>query len=107
MPPEAVISSPGMVSSSRYRSMLVPCIVPSREISVAMIALTPTPAQRRQNATPGSGGTSFQPFTATRPFFMSTPTAICAPYFCAISAVKAKSFTAMVPRMQRSTPKSR
>ena len=107
MPPLAVTSMPGIVKSSRYSAILVPCIVPSREISVAIMALTPALAQRRQNATPGSGVTSFQPLTATAPSFMSTPTAICAPYFSAISAVKSKFFTATVPRMQRSAPRSR
>ena len=107
MPPDAVISRPEICNSSRYRAMLVPCIVPSREISVAMIACTPASAQRRQKATPGSGVTSFQPFTATRPSRMSTPTAILGPYFCAMRAVKSKSFTAMVPRMQRPTPRER
>ena len=49
----------------------------------------------------------FAAFIPSGTSFASTPTAILSPYFCSIRAVKSKSVTATLPRMQRPTPRER
>ena len=104
-PPEAIVGTFEVSAISCVNSTFTPHNIPSFAMSVHIIASTPAFANSCAKSVAFIVDTSAHPSTATIPFIASIPTAIG--YLAAISFTKAGLVSAIDPKINLSTPKSK
>src|SRR5699024_4201110 len=106
-PPEAMTGIDNSLASARVASMLRPCIMPSRRMSVCTMATTPSCSNCCASSAAVLRDSFDQPSVATLSSRVSRPTMMRPGKPMPTSETKCGSDTARVPRMMNSTPRSR